>query len=185
MAGWVARRGGRISGIKTSVIHSPSPCARHHSHHSTLSRSLNSHSSLQGRASSCPVSQMRRLRLSVTKGPVMITQLVKGKARPQSRVWGTPELCFHHGCTPHCLQQNPAEVSRESARGSLQGVKESGWAPWVLKGQFKGQRPSPSQHWALPKSCFHILGQGWSPGSHGDIEPSRLERRASGTLWDC
>lgn len=125
MAGWAGRRGGGISGIK--VIHSQSPGARHRSHRLTLSRSLNPHSSPRGRALSCPVSQMRRLRLRVAKGPVMITQLVEGKAGPQSHVWGAPELCFHHGRTPRCPQQNPAEKAPEEvcrvlrSQGGLRG----------------------------------------------------------------
>lgn len=122
----------------------------------------------------------------MTKGPVVISQLVKGKAGPQSRVLvgGVPSCVFTMAVHP-AARNRIQQKSPESARGSFQGIEESGCAPWVLRGQFKGQGPGTSQHWALPKSRFHILSQGWSPRPHGDIEPSRLERRARGTLWDC
>lgn len=81
MAGWAAQRGGIISIFKTATR-----CARHCSHRSTRSVSLNSHRSLRGRASLHPISQMRRLRLRETKGLVGITQLVRGTARLQSGV---------------------------------------------------------------------------------------------------
>lgn len=50
--------------------------------------------------------------------PVVITQLVRGKAG----------LCLCRGHSPRCPHWNPEEVSGEIARESLQAVRESGWA---------------------------------------------------------